>query len=248
MPNSISAFILIGLAFTLAGFVKGVIGLGLPTVAMGLLGLVMTPAQGAAILVIPSIVTNTWQLLAGPSFVALMKRLWSLLVCTCFGVWSGFGLMSPDKAEFATSALGTVLVVYSLLGLFRVQFSVRPSLEKWLSPIMGFTTGLVAAATGIFVVPGIIYVQALGLSRDDLIQAMGLMFSISTFALMVNLFRDGLMQISILPISLIALAAAAAGMTIGTWLRKRTKPEVFRTVFFWGMLLIGAHLALRKYF
>lgn len=247
MPNSISAFILIGLAFTLAGFVKGVVGMGLPTVAMGLLGLVMAPAQAAAILAIPSIVTNTWQLFSGPSFTALLKRLWSLLLCICFGVWSGFGLMSPDKAEFATFALGAVLVIYSLLGLFRVQFSVRPSLEKWLSPVMGFTTGLVAAATGIFVVPGIIYVQAMGLGRDDFIQAMGLIFSISTFALTVNLFRDGLMQISILPISLMALVAAAAGMTIGTLLRKRTKPEVFRTVFFWGMLFLGAHLALHKY-
>lgn len=100
MPDPFSAFILIGLAFTLAGFVKGVVGMGLPTVAMGLLGLVMTPAQGAAILVIPSIVTNTWQLLAGPSFAALLKRMWSLLLCICIGVWSGFGLMSPDKADF----------------------------------------------------------------------------------------------------------------------------------------------------
>jgi uncharacterized membrane protein YfcA len=113
---------------------------------------------------------------------------------------------------------------------------------------MGFTTGIIAAATGIFAVPGIIYVQALGLSRDDLIQALGLMFSISTFALTINLFRDGLMQISILPASLIALVAAATGMTVGAWLRKRTKPEVFRTVFFCGMLLLGAHLALHTFF
>ncbi len=48
-------------AFLLAGFVKGVIGLGLPTVSIGLLGLLMTPAQAAAILVVPSLVTNIWQ-------------------------------------------------------------------------------------------------------------------------------------------------------------------------------------------
>jgi uncharacterized membrane protein YfcA len=40
--------------FLLAGFVKGVIGLGLPTVAMGLLALVMTPAEAAVLLVVPS--------------------------------------------------------------------------------------------------------------------------------------------------------------------------------------------------
>lgn len=44
--------------FLLAGFVKGVIGLGLPTVAVGLLSLVMPPVQAAALLILPSMVTN----------------------------------------------------------------------------------------------------------------------------------------------------------------------------------------------
>jgi uncharacterized membrane protein YfcA len=51
----------VALTFVLAGFVKGVIGLGLPTVGMGLLAIVMTPAQAAALLVAPSFITNVWQ-------------------------------------------------------------------------------------------------------------------------------------------------------------------------------------------
>ncbi|MDR6287867.1 putative membrane protein YfcA [Inquilinus ginsengisoli] len=66
----------IALTFLLAGFVKGVLGLGLPTVAMGLLGLAMAPAQAAALLVVPSLVTNLWQLFAGPRFGGLLRRLW----------------------------------------------------------------------------------------------------------------------------------------------------------------------------
>ena len=58
------------LTFLLAGFVKGVIGLGLPTVSMGLLSLVMAPAKAASLLIVPSFVTNVWQLAAGPSFSA----------------------------------------------------------------------------------------------------------------------------------------------------------------------------------
>ena len=52
--------LLVMMTFLLAGTVKGVIGLGLPTVAMGMLGLAIAPAQAAALLIIPSIVTNTW--------------------------------------------------------------------------------------------------------------------------------------------------------------------------------------------
>jgi uncharacterized membrane protein YfcA len=72
-------------AFLLAGFVKGVIGLGLPTVSIGLLGLLMTPAQAAAILVVPSLVTNVWQAAVGGGLGALVRRLWPLLVGICVG-------------------------------------------------------------------------------------------------------------------------------------------------------------------
>src|SRR5262245_4778929 len=52
--------------FALAGLVKGVIGMGLPTVSMGLLAVVMSPLEAAALLVLPSFLTNLWQMIAGP--------------------------------------------------------------------------------------------------------------------------------------------------------------------------------------
>lgn len=74
MHDSAAGILIITFTFLLAGMVKGVIGMGLPTVAMGLLALVMPPVQAAVLLVGPSLVTNVWQLVAGPSFVALLKR------------------------------------------------------------------------------------------------------------------------------------------------------------------------------
>ncbi len=68
-----------GFTFLLAGLVKGIVGMGLPTVAMGLLSLALPPAEAAAILIVPSLVTNVWQLLAGPACGALMRRLWSMM-------------------------------------------------------------------------------------------------------------------------------------------------------------------------
>ena len=48
--------------FLVAGTVKGVVGLGLPTIAMALLVLMMSPAEAAALLIVPSLVTNVWQI------------------------------------------------------------------------------------------------------------------------------------------------------------------------------------------
>ncbi|HET9412716.1 MAG TPA: TSUP family transporter, partial [Pseudolabrys sp.] len=111
-------------AFLLAGFVKGAIGLGLPTVSIGLLGLLMSPAQAAAILVVPSLITNVWQALAGGGLVALMRRLWPVLVGICAGTLLGVVLLPHDDSGWATVWLGLALALYAALGLVNVHFKV----------------------------------------------------------------------------------------------------------------------------
>ena len=98
-----SALAVVTLTFVLAGFVKGVIGLGLPTVAMGLLAVVMTPAQAAALLVAPSFLTNVWQAM-GPELAPLTRRLWPMLLGICVGVWAGVSPPTAARAPRSGSA------------------------------------------------------------------------------------------------------------------------------------------------
>ncbi len=135
------------LTFLLAGAVKGVIGLGLPTIAVGLLSLAMTPAEAAALLIVPSVVTNLWQLAAGPSFVALAWRLWPMMLGVCGGTWLGSGLLTGAGTVLSVTALGVALAIYSILGLATVRLRVLPRMEPWLGPPVGIATGVVTAAS-----------------------------------------------------------------------------------------------------
>jgi uncharacterized membrane protein YfcA len=237
--------VLVTVTFLVAGFVKGVIGLGLPTVAVGLLGLTMPPAEAAALLVVPSLVTNLWQLFAGPRFGGLIRRLWPMLLTICLGTWAGAGLLTGGAGGRATAALGAALVLYAVLGLSRLQLRVTGRWERPLSPVIGVTTGFVTAATGVFVLPAVPYLQALELDREDLIQALGLSFTVSTLALAAGLGHDGAFDSTILWHSALAVLPALAGMGIGQWVRVRVRPALFRTCFFAGLLLLGADLAIR---
>ncbi|HEY0844070.1 MAG TPA: sulfite exporter TauE/SafE family protein [Noviherbaspirillum sp.] len=249
MQDSVSLLpVLVALTFLLAGFVKGVIGLGLPTVAVGLLGLVMAPSQAVALLVVPSLVTNLWQLLAGPAFLPLLLRLWPMLFGLCIGAWLSAGWLSPDAGERATAMLGMALVAYAAIGLRAQRFHVAPQWERWLSPLVGMVTGMIATTTGVFVVPAVPYLQALNLGRDDLVQALGLSFTVSTIALAVILLDNGGLQLSVAGASVAALVPAFGGMLFGQRMRRRIRPETFRRCFFVGLLLLGAHLALRPAF
>jgi uncharacterized protein len=247
MPD-VSVLVVTALAFLVAGFVKGVVGLGLPTVAIGLLGIIMAPAQAAALLVVPTFVTNIWQLAAGPRLVSLLRRLWPMLIGLCIGTLIGPPLLTGDAGHGATAALGAALVVYALWGLSETRLRVPERAERWLSPLTGVATGLVTAATGVFVLPAVPYLQALDLEKDELVQAMGLSFTVSTLALATTLVRDGALQPVLAVASAAALAPALCGMVGGQWLRSRVEPSTFRICLFLGLAALGGHLALKTVF
>ena len=244
LPVAEMAFI--GLTFLLAGFVKGVVGLGLPTVAVGLLGLVMPPAQAAALLVAPSMVTNVVQLFSGPRFGQLLRRLWPMLVAICAGTWLCAALVPAHMMTHATAALGVALVLYALVGLASARLHVPPRAERWLGPLAGFVTGAITAVTGVFVIPAVPYLQGLGLDKEGMVQALGLSFTVSTLALAISLAMGGsLLHLPVLGASALALVPALGGMFIGQWLRHRISAERFRRLFFCGLLVLGGELALR---
>jgi len=196
---------------------------------------------------VPSFVTNIWQLALGPGLAPLVRRLWPMQLGICLGTWAGSllgaGLLSAEDGARASAGLGIALALYALAGLTSFQISVPQRLEPYLSPAIGAATGLVTAATGVFVIPAVPYLQALGLSKDDLVQALGLSFTVSTVALAMLLWRDGALQSGNAGASLAALAPALIGMAIGQWLRGRVRPQTFRVCFFVGLLLLGGHLA-----
>jgi uncharacterized protein len=236
---------LLALTFCLAGIVKGVTGMGLPTVSIGLLGLLMAPVEAAALLIIPSLVTNVWQFAAGPGRWRLIRRTWpmqlAILIVTC----AATGLLASGSAGHATQALGALLMLYAAIGLAKIRIIVPPRLEPWLSPLIGATTGLLTGATGVFVIPAVPYLQSLDLEKEDLVQALGLSFTVSTIALAAGLTCRGAFHIDAGSASLLCTLPALAGMAFGQWIRVRIDPAHFRLVFLIGLLMLGADLALR---
>ncbi|MBP0444818.1 sulfite exporter TauE/SafE family protein [Roseomonas sp. SSH11] len=245
MTDILSLALMLCGIFLLAGTVKGLLGLGLPTVAMGLLGLAMPPVQAAALLLVPSLVTNVWQLLAGPGLAALIRRLWPMMLAIVLGTLAGSGVIAGTVAFAAGTGLGAALVLYGLVGLLKPQLRVPPRIEPWAGPLVGAVTGLVTGATGVFVIPAVPYLGSLGLDRDDLVQALGLSFTASTLALAAGLALHGALPLAASAISLLAVLPALVGMWLGGWLRLRLRPESFRRGFFIGLLILGGELIWR---
>jgi uncharacterized protein len=237
-----SLLIFIAAAFLLAGFIKGVIGLGLPTVSMGLLAVTMPPSQALAIVIAPAIITNIWQTFVGPYLRNIIIRLWPLMLGTAFGIWLNGDMLTGPYARYGTIILGILLAIYATISLRKFTFSVAPSNEKWIGGIVGVITGVISAATGVQVVPSMPFMQSIGMEKDELVQALGVYFTVATLALAFNLTTAGLLSAATALPGLIALVTSFVGMFIGQAVRTRMDPDTFRRWFLIAMIFLGIYL------
>lgn len=245
MSNPTVYLVVVAAAFLLAGLVKGVTGLALPTVGVGLLSLAMPPAHAAALIVVPALITNIWQMISGPGLGSLVRRLWPMQLGICLGTWASASLVAGSETVFASAALGIALMAYAAFGLMNVRVPHVPAwAEWWLGTFVGGATGFITAATGVFVIPAVPYLQALGFEREEFMQALGLSFTVSTIALAWSLVSAGTLNSGTGLYSFLALVPALAGMIAGQRLLRVMRPETFRRWFYSGLALLGAHLAI----
>jgi len=229
-------------AFFIAGAVKGVIGLGLPVVSLGLLTAALDLQTAMALLVVPSFVTNLWQSVVGGNAKVILHRLWPFLVMATVTVWIGVAALTRLNPSLLTTLLGAQLVTYSLVSLGGVRLTIPTRHERWAGPLIGSANGVLTGMTGSSVVPGVMFLQAIGLPRDVLVQAMGILFAASTLALAAALQQASFLTVDHGILSSAAVLPAIVGMIGGRWVRRGLTEERFRTVFFIALLMLGAYL------
>jgi uncharacterized membrane protein YfcA len=229
--------------FLLAGTVKGVIGLGLPTIALALLTVTSDLPTAMALLLVPSFVTNLWQAVTGGNGAAIVKRIWPFLLMATVCVWLGAAALTRVDLHLLSALLGLLLVTYAGLGLGGIRLSIRPAREAWAGPLIGATNGVLTGMTGSCVVPGVMFLQAIGLPRDMLIQAMGMLFTVSTLALGLELMGNDMLTMNQGLTSASGVLPAVIGMMVGQHIRKHLSEDLFKRVFFWALLALGFYIA-----
>ena len=225
--------------FLLAGLVKGVLGLGLPTVCLALITLLLDLPQAMALLLVPSLATNLWQASSGGAARAILVRLWPFLLAATLAVALGAPALDAIALPWLRALLGLLLAAYAAFDLLGLRLTVAPASERWAGPLAGIANGVLTGMTGSFVMPGVPYLQAIGLGRDVLVQAMGMLFTASTIALALALGAGGRLSDELALVSLAGLVPALLGMALGRRIRKAVPPARFRRLFFVALLLLG---------
>ena len=234
--------ILLALAvFLIAGVVKGLVGMGLPTITIALTSLVLPLSDTIALIALPTIFTNLWQAAVGGKFWLILRRQWPLIVPLGVVLYLTMWTIGRKAPDWAFLVLAIVLVVYSALGLFRIRLRIHADLEKPLAPVIGVISGFVAGLVGVPVIPLMPYLQGLDIKPNELVQTLGVVLCATSVALTVSLLRFGLLDGPHALVSAIAVAPAMAGMWIGTRIRLKLSVEQFRLAVLWALLLTGLY-------
>lgn len=234
------------IAFIIAGFIKGVVGFGFPIIALIILTLSIGLLDALAIVVIPTLVTNFWQAFSGKYLKAVLGRMWRYFLVAVVFIWLTSGYLKVVDIDWLTMLLGAVLFFFALSRLFNFHMTVAPRYESVLSVPLGAVNGILTGLTGSFMVPSVLYMQAIGFRGDMLVQAMGVFFSISVFTLALSLGRNGLISLEQAQLSTLAIIPSFVGLLVGRWMRRQTDEERFQQIFLMAVLVLGGYIVFRS--
>lgn len=233
--------------FLLAGIIKGTIGLGLPTTSVGLMASLIDPRLAIALVVVPMLITNFWQILRSGHIVRTIERYgWfgvtlavSLLVVAVIA-----GRVSGDTLAIA---IGSVITIFSLSNLFLQVPELPDRLDRIAQVGAGLLSGIFGGLTSIWSPPMIAYFLSRRLDKDEFVRASGLLLFLGSLPLGFGYWRAGLMTGPTALTSLAMCVPAIIGFAVGEKIRANFSSERFRTAVLFFFLLMGINLVRRAF-
>ena len=231
-------------ALFVAGTTKGLLGIGMPIIAVPLLNLIVDLRVTVALLAIPLIITNIPQAIQGDRIPVVLRRLYPILAGMVVGVAIGVTILSITDPAYLKPVVGIILIAVTALMWFAPNFAVSARVERFASPSIGALGGL---AGGLAALPGpfvFVYLLALGLKRDQFVQYSSMFLVLAAAVMTVFLGGRGVMDWSDAAISTLATLPIFVGMWGGAFVRQFVSPELFRKLILIVIAISGSHLLL----
>jgi len=236
------------LIFLAGGMVKGLIGVGLPTVTLTLLSFVFDIKDSISIILIPVILTNLYQMLDGNYLKEIIGEVKFFLIGSFLFIFPGFYFLTILKSDTILVILALLLIINSFMSLMKYEIKLKNYKSRAIQLGIGSLTGITTGVTSIYTMPFIFLIQSLNYSKNKVIQLMGLSFFIFACMQLILFSSHGMIDFDKLSISLLACLPILAGVYFGTALRKKISEILFKTLFNIMLVVMGSLLILKIIF
>ncbi len=211
----------------LGGILKGATGMGTPVIAVPALAATFDVPFAIAILVMPNIATNGWQIFQHRTALGSVPFLKRFVIAGCIGALIGTLLLIELPGDVLSLWLAVIVVVYIGLRLVHPAWQVTPQQALAASPPIGLLSGILQGATGISAPVSVTFLSAMQLPRPQFIISVSSLF-IGFFAVQApTLAISGILTWERLLLSALAVLPIGAAMPVGAWLARTLNPQTF---------------------
>ncbi len=232
--------------FAIAGFAKGVTGLGFSTTCLPFLVLAAGLETALAVVLVPSITSNLIVMRSAGGIQQTFRRFLPVYLAMPLGILLGLWILTTWQATVGTAVLGLVLILYACFGLARPNWRLDPELGRVLRFPVGLTTGTVNGLTGSQLIPVMPYLLSLDLAPAIFVTAINIGFTVSSLTMAAGLGSLGILTWQTGAISVLGLIPMYAAVNLGSRLRDRLAPELFRKVVLLTLMALGLLILARS--
>jgi uncharacterized protein len=225
-----------------AGLLKGIIGVGMPIVALPLLSLFIDIQSAAMLLSMPLILSNLPQGLEGGKTGRCLMQLMPVIFGMIPGLALGVRVLLALDANVAKIIAGLVLMGVGGVTLLAPKLQLASRLVLPTGIACGFFGGF---RGGIAAMPGplvFIFLLAKGLRGQAFTKEASLYLVVSASLLAILLTASRQFSWLDVGVSTAAMLPVVLGMYVGQRMRDRIAPETFKTLVLIAVIAAGAEL------
>ena len=235
------------LIFIFAGSIKGLVGVGMPTAAVSVFAQIADPRLAIALMLVPGLALNVWQVARSGQFVQTAKRVWPLAILMMAGIWYFARYAAGLPLDALLIGVGIVILVFVITSVLKPPYlPARYELPAQLG--FGGLSGVMGGLTGIWSPAIVTYLLSRQVDRNHYLAATGILIFLGSAMLMLGYWQGGILTTDLAWQSALMVIPAMIGFAVGEWLRNKLGGEQFRYMVLFVFFLMGLNLIRRGWF
>ena len=146
-------YLYLAFVFCLAGTVKGLLGMGLPLVAIALMSILIEPKAAVPLVLVSGLVLNLVLFLQMGGLRDIARRYTLLALAGAVSVWSGTELLFAVDQRIIEVLLGVIVCSYVAINVIRIPPPCRGCGRRGSRFPVGLLLGVLQGATGSLAAP-----------------------------------------------------------------------------------------------
>ena len=244
-PDVVLIVLICSAAIVGGGLIKGTLGVGLPLFAVPVMSLFISSTQAIALVSVPVLVSNIWQVWQEGSLKSSLKRFWPLMLTQAIvTVLAVYWTLSFSVREL-NMVLALALILAVVLMAFKPSFNIPPEKESTAGAWVGALSGLLGGASSLMGPIVISYLMSLKLKRDEFVGCISVIYLNAAWPLYGAMWHFDRMQLDDVGYSFSAIIPMFVGLLTGRKIRHLLSEETFRRALLVFLAVVAVVLLFR---